>query len=99
MKKVLGWVAVLGAVSVLPAACNNSRVNSGATGDETPEESATPGETPTVEPTATPAVDLHEFRFVAFGDTGDGYDEQYPVASAVSAKCAADGCDFGMLLG
>lgn len=99
MKRVIGWAAVLGFVAVSPVACNDGSVNSGATGEETPTETQTPGETETPGATPTPVVDLHEFRFVALGDTGNGYDDQYPVASAMAQKCSQDGCDFGMLLG
>lgn len=37
--------------------------------------------------------------FVAIGDTGEGNDVQHQVAQAIAAKCAADGCDFVVLLG
>lgn len=95
MKRIVGLVSVL----VLSAvACNEGNVNSGATEEETPAtETPTGTETPSVTP--TPVADLHEVRFVALGDTGNGYDDQYPVASAMAQKCAQDGCDFGLLLG
>ena len=42
-------------------------------------------------------------RFVAIGDQGKGCasstDGQCKVAAAIEAKCAASGCDFGLLLG
>lgn len=38
-------------------------------------------------------------RFVALGDTGTGEAEQKAVAEAVRQKCAADGCEFAVLLG
>jgi hypothetical protein len=38
-------------------------------------------------------------RFVAMGDTGEGNADQKLVADAILAKCAADGCDFVLLLG
>jgi tartrate-resistant acid phosphatase type 5 len=38
-------------------------------------------------------------RFFAFGDGGTGAPDQYRVAAAVEKKCAASGCDFGILLG
>ena len=38
-------------------------------------------------------------RFFAFGDGGTGGPDQYRVAAAVEKKCAASGCDFGVLLG
>lgn len=47
-------------------------------------------------PTAPPATTL---RFVAVGDTGTGSESAYLVASAIGAKCAAEGCDFITLLG
>jgi len=42
---------------------------------------------------------LSEVRFVALGDVGEGNEKQYEVAAAIEAKCAADGCDFAILLG
>ena len=97
MKRCVGLVAVLGFASMASVACNNGGgVSTGAT-DETPTPEPTETETPSVTP--TPVVDLHEFRFVALGDTGKGYDQQYPVAAAISQKCLEDGCDFGLLLG
>ncbi|GMU61999.1 MAG: hypothetical protein AMXMBFR34_37620 [Myxococcaceae bacterium] len=38
-------------------------------------------------------------RFVALGDTGKGNTEQAQVGNAVGALCAAQGCDFVVLLG
>jgi hypothetical protein len=38
-------------------------------------------------------------RFVALGDTGKGNAEQTQVGNAVGALCAAQGCDFVVLLG
>jgi len=38
-------------------------------------------------------------RFFAVGDTGTGEPDQFKVASAIFQKCAASGCDFGLLLG
>ncbi len=46
-------------------------------------------------PPAPPA----EVRFIALGDAGKGNDTQYAVAAAMADKCAADGCDFVVLLG
>lgn len=37
--------------------------------------------------------------FFAMGDTGTGACDQSVVAAGVKAKCDADGCDFGVLLG
>ena len=41
----------------------------------------------------------NEVRFVALGDTGTGEQSQFDVAAAMEQKCAADGCDFALLLG
>lgn len=41
----------------------------------------------------------HSVRFVVMGDTGEGNDGQRRIADAIAAKCAADGCDFVVLLG
>lgn len=38
-------------------------------------------------------------RFVAIGDAGKGNADQQAVADAIEAKCAADGCDFVVMLG
>ncbi len=38
-------------------------------------------------------------RFVAVGDTGKANDMQYDVAAAIRDQCAAEGCDFVLLLG
>lgn len=38
-------------------------------------------------------------RIVVMGDTGTGSERQYQVAEAIEAKCAADGCDFAVMLG
>ena len=38
-------------------------------------------------------------RFVAMGDTGNGNQQQRKVAGAVRDLCAAEGCDFVLLLG
>jgi hypothetical protein len=38
-------------------------------------------------------------RFVAFGDQGKGNSDQRKVGAAVATVCAANGCDFGVLLG
>lgn len=38
-------------------------------------------------------------RFIAVGDTGKQSVDQQAVADAMTAKCAADGCDFVVMLG
>lgn len=38
-------------------------------------------------------------RFVAMGDTGEGNADQATVAAAIETLCAAQGCDFVLLLG
>jgi tartrate-resistant acid phosphatase type 5 len=38
-------------------------------------------------------------RFVAVGDVGNANDLEYEVADAIRDKCAAEGCDFVLLLG
>ena len=40
-----------------------------------------------------------DVRFIAVGDTGMGNDEQRQVARAIETTCAAEGCDFVLLLG
>ena len=51
-------------------------------------------------PSAPPAAPSpRRVRFIAVGDTGRGNAEQRQVAAAMKAKCAAEGCDFVVLLG
>ncbi len=58
-----------------------------------PPDAATPA-TPDAGPPEPDAV-----RFVVMGDTGEGNEAQAAVAGAIRDKCAADGCDFVVLLG
>src|SRR6186997_2584089 len=53
---------------------------------------------------SSPAIDaaspeVTTLRFVAMGDTGNGNQQQKKVAAAVRDLCAAEGCDFVLLLG
>ncbi len=45
------------------------------------------------------AVGGSTIRFVAIGDQGTASDGQKAVGNAMANKCAADGCDFALLLG
>lgn len=90
------WLGLVGFVGMVATGCNSGGVSAGAT-EGTPTPEASPTETPSVTPTPPPTGST--IRFVALGDTGTGYDNQYPVASAIAQKCAEDGCDFGVLLG
>ena len=38
-------------------------------------------------------------RFIAFGDAGEGNDDQYLVATTIEGVCAERGCDFAVYLG
>jgi len=49
-------------------------------------------------PDAPPGVD-GPLRFVALGDSGNGNAEQRAIGEAVRDLCAAEGCDFALLLG
>ncbi len=40
-----------------------------------------------------------EVRFVVLGDQGEGNTAQHEVADAIETTCAAEGCDFAILLG
>ena len=60
---------------------------------EDPAELGSAGGKPDA-PAAAPPV-----RFIAVGDTGQGSDIQYEVAAAMRDHCAAEGCDFVVLLG
>ena len=53
---------------------------------------------PQPEPEPQP-VDYEPVRFVAMGDTGEGNEDQYAVASVIEQVCADQGCDFVLLLG
>ncbi|MBN94584.1 MAG: hypothetical protein CL928_11005 [Deltaproteobacteria bacterium] len=46
-----------------------------------------------------PPVSWEPVRFIALGDTGEGNDDQYAVAGVMKDVCAANGCDFALLLG
>ena len=50
-------------------------------------------------PVAARAPGQPDVRFIAVGDTGMGNDEQRQVARAIERTCAAEGCDFVLLLG
>lgn len=50
-------------------------------------------------PQVDAAPEATTVRFVAMGDTGNGNEQQYKVAAAVRDLCAAEGCDFVVLLG
>src|SRR5688500_5241173 len=49
-------------------------------------------------PDAPPGV-AGPLRFVALGDSGNGNAEQRAIGEAVRNLCAAEGCDFALLLG
>ena len=98
MTRALSLFAMLTLCGFAAAACNSPSTTGSATTDETPDPTETPEETPNPTATPTPAP-ASVIRFVAFGDTGSGSEGQYSVASAINAKCQADGCDFGMILG
>ena len=68
-----------------------SASTAGASSSDT--DAATSGETDTGEPAFGPV------RFIAFGDGGEGNEDQYKVAEAVELVCAARGCDFALYLG
>ncbi len=67
---------------------------SGGSGSGDPTPTATPTPTPTATP--TPVAPL---RFIALGDTGKANEGQTNVAAAMADQCAAEGCDFVILLG
>ena len=69
-----------------------------ATGDDddstvADDDDATGDDDDSTEPLPVPV------RFVALGDTGEGNADQYAVAAAMETVCAAQGCDFALLLG
>jgi tartrate-resistant acid phosphatase type 5 len=88
MRRLLGAFAVAAACAAL--ACSPS-YDGAAGGDDDPsggKDDSTGG-----------AVDPAPLRFVAVGDTGKANDVQYQVAAAIRDQCAAEGCDFVLLLG
>lgn len=56
-------------------------------------------EAPLTPAPSPPDAGFKEVRFVAIGDTGKGNDGQYQVGKSIGAHCAAQGCDFVVLLG
>ena len=72
--------------------------DAGERGDATPADldAAAPVDSSAPRDTAPVSRPL---RFVAIGDTGTGSADQFKVAAAIKAKCAASGCDFVQLLG
>lgn len=82
-----------GTVLVALAACSGGSDGANASANEkantTDPDAAATAEVPAPKP----------LRFVVVGDTGTGATAQFKVANAISAKCAADGCDFVQLLG
>ncbi len=61
--------------------------------------SARPQEPPPPAPAAASSPAAPGPRFFAVGDSGTGGPDQFRVAKAIFQKCAASGCDFGLLLG
>ncbi len=69
-------------------------------GESTSTVTATASSTSILEQTSpSPSPFGKAVRFVALGDTGKGNDGARRVAKAIAKKCAADGCDFALLLG
>lgn len=83
---------VVGTVLATLAACSGGSDAAGISGSETPNA-------PETDAATTEAPAPKPLRFVVVGDTGTGAAGQFKVANAISAKCAADGCDFVQLLG
>jgi tartrate-resistant acid phosphatase type 5 len=48
---------------------------------------------------SAPTASAPPIRFIALGDGGRGNSEQYEVAAAIEAVCAAQGCDFAIHMG
>lgn len=88
-------VLLLVAAAALLPACGTSR---GASAVSIATVTPTPVSTGSATPTPTPGTDA-PLRFVAIGDTGTGEAGQIAVANAIANKCAAEACDFGVLLG
>lgn len=84
----------LAAVCAVPACAESTEVDSPelGSGDVSgdPDDPGDPDGPDTPEP---------PLRFIAVGDTGKGNDTQYQVADAMRDLCAAEGCDFVVLLG
>ena len=84
----------LAAACAVPACASSSEVDPQelGTGDISgdPDDPGNPGDPDEPEP---------PLRFIAVGDTGKANDTQYLVADAMRDQCAAEGCDFIVLLG
>ncbi|HUQ03686.1 MAG TPA: metallophosphoesterase [Kofleriaceae bacterium] len=96
--RLTAWPATITIALALPAlaACH---APSDDPGDGAPGDGA--GEAP---PDAAAAFDAEAsggavVRFVMMGDQGTGTAKQYAVAAAIRQVCAAEGCDFVVLLG
>jgi tartrate-resistant acid phosphatase type 5 len=76
---------------VICAACGPTREAGRAGGASESAEDGTDVDAPP--PLTAP------LRFVALGDSGNGNESQRRVAEAVKSTCAAEGCDFALLLG
>lgn len=82
-----GWGSVI--ACVLLVGCSSEDGSPGGGGNSDAAGEASPADA------APPEV----VRFIAMGDTGNGNEQQYKVAAAVRDVCAAEGCDFVLLLG
>ncbi len=84
---------VAAVVGVVAVACGTGGIQ---TGGETAGDDDDDGSRPTPTPNTPPGEPI---RFVALGDTGTASENQFLISMAIKAKCEADGCDFGLLLG
>ncbi len=79
---------------LLLAGCGGERAGGDDTGGDDDARPIDGGPPPPPDAARDPVV-----RFVALGDTGEGSVDQRRVAIAMRDRCAADGCDFALLLG
>ncbi len=108
---ILAPLILAGAGGVLTTACGDDAGASATTDAETTggaTEAATEAATGATEGMSgtdtagtTTGAELEEgpVRFIAFGDGGEGNEDQYRVAEAVEMICADRGCDFALYLG
>ncbi len=107
---ILAPLILAGAGAVLTTACGDDSGESASattdaetTGGETEgaTEAATEGASGTDTAGTTTGVEPEPgpVRFIAFGDGGEGNEDQYRVAEAVEMICADKGCDFALYLG
>jgi len=84
----------LGVIALALSACANSGKDGGGGDDTGGSGSGSNNEIPADAPTVAKAT-----KFIVIGDTGKGNADQRKVGMAIRDLCAAQGCDFVLMLG